>query len=192
MSEITLEKIDLIRERLGVTYGEAKEALEATDGNIVDALIYLENNKKSNIENIYNSKDEFINWVKDVVNKGNVTRIKIKRDDKVIVDIPVNAGVAAGIFMLIWPPIMGISLITAVALKLTVEITRDDGSVEIVNTIIRDTVNDVKEKVSEVASEVKDKIRTKKNDEQPSEENVYRYTVKFEDIENPSEKEENK
>lgn len=192
MSEITLEKIDLIRERLGVTYGEAKEALEATDGNIVDALIYLENNKKSNIENIYNSKDEFINWVKDVVNKGNVTRIKIKRDDKVIVDIPVNAGVAAGIFMLIWPPIMGISLITAVALKLTVEITRDDGSVEIVNTIIRDTVNDVKEKVSEVASEVKDKIRTKKNDEQPNEENVYRYTVKFEDIENPSEKEENK
>lgn len=190
MSEITLEKIDIIRERLGVTYAEAKEALEAADGNVVDALIYLENNKKSESQNIYNSKDEFINWIKDIVNKGNVTRIKIKRDEKVIVDIPVNAGVAAGILMLIWPPIMGISLITAVAMKLTVEITRDDGSVEVINTIIRDTVMDVKEKVSEVASEVKEKIVNKKSDDESKEENVYRYTVKFEDIENSKDKDE--
>ena len=30
--EITLEKIELVRDRTGVTYKEAKEALEAADG----------------------------------------------------------------------------------------------------------------------------------------------------------------
>ena len=47
MSEITLEKVDLIRERTGVSYTEAKEALEAGNGDVVDALIYIENKKKS-------------------------------------------------------------------------------------------------------------------------------------------------
>jgi NACalpha-BTF3-like transcription factor len=37
MSEITLEKIDIIRERTGANYAEAKEALEVSDGNVVDA-----------------------------------------------------------------------------------------------------------------------------------------------------------
>jgi NACalpha-BTF3-like transcription factor len=39
MSEITLEKIDIVRERTGANYSEAKEALEACEGNVVDALI---------------------------------------------------------------------------------------------------------------------------------------------------------
>ena len=40
--EITLEKIELVRDRTGVTYREAKEALEATDGNVVEAIIAIE------------------------------------------------------------------------------------------------------------------------------------------------------
>ncbi|WP_347460460.1 hypothetical protein [Clostridium sp. DMHC 10] len=42
MEEITLEKIDIIKERTGVTYTEAKEALEASNGNVIDALVYVE------------------------------------------------------------------------------------------------------------------------------------------------------
>ena len=40
--EITLEKIELVRDRTGVTYKEAKEALEAANGNVVDAIIAIE------------------------------------------------------------------------------------------------------------------------------------------------------
>lgn len=39
--EITLEKIELVKDRTGVTYKEAKEALEAADGNVVDAIIAI-------------------------------------------------------------------------------------------------------------------------------------------------------
>ena len=37
--EITLEKIELVKDRTGVTYAEAKQALEETDGSVVDAII---------------------------------------------------------------------------------------------------------------------------------------------------------
>lgn len=40
--EITLEQIDLIRQRTGAGYKEAREALESTGGSLVDALVMLE------------------------------------------------------------------------------------------------------------------------------------------------------
>lgn len=40
--EITLEKIELVKDRTGVSYKEAKAALEAADGSVVDAIINLE------------------------------------------------------------------------------------------------------------------------------------------------------
>lgn len=188
MNEITLEKIDIIRERTGVSYTEAKEALEVSEGNVVDALIYIEQNKKSTMNNVYTTKDEFLNWLKDLVKKGNINRIRIKKDEKVIVDIPINAGIAATLTALVWPPLIAIGILTAVVTNVTIEIMKDDGTVEVVNKIIKtsvkdtvkDTVKDVREKVVDVAATVKEKFTHK--DENKAE-NTYQYTVKFEDIE---------
>lgn len=188
MSEITLEKIDIVRERTGVTYSNAKEALEICEGNVVDAIIYLEKNAKSTMQDIYTTKDEFISWIKDVVNKGNVARIKVKKDEKVIVDIPVTAGIAAGLFALIWPPLIAIGALTAVVTKVTVEITKNDGTVEVVNKTIKTTMQDVKDKVTDVANEVKDKFTHKKDTENKENANVYQYTVKFEELDDEEQK----
>ena len=197
MSEITLEKIDIIKERTGVSYTEAKEALEECDSDVVNALIYIEAKQKKsakfNMEEMYTTKDEFLAALKDIVRKGNVSRIKIKKDETVVVDIPVNAGIAAGVvagwFM---PMLIGIGLLTAVLTKVTIEITKADGSVEVVNTIIKNTVEDVKSKMNDISDEVKEKFNdTKdnfsKNSKDDNNENVYQYTVKFD-----KEKEEEK
>ena len=40
--EINLEKIELVKDRTGCTYAEAKEALEKTEGSVVDAIIAVE------------------------------------------------------------------------------------------------------------------------------------------------------
>ena len=40
--EITLEQAEHLREKAGVSYGQAKQALEYSGGNLLDALIYLE------------------------------------------------------------------------------------------------------------------------------------------------------
>lgn len=208
MSEITLEKIDVVRERTGATYSEAKEALEASEGNVVDAIIYMEKNKKSTMDNIYTTKDEFLTWIKDLINKGNITRIKIKKDEKVLVDMPVNAGIAVGVVAYaIWAPLIAIGVIGVVVTNLTIEITKKDGTVEIVNKVIKTTMQDVKEKVTDVASdvkekvfdvkgkvsdmasEVKDKFTNKKNENTKKDsETVYTYTVKFDDADNNTQK----
>lgn len=40
--EITLEMVERLREKADVSYGQAKQALEYSQGNLLDALIYLE------------------------------------------------------------------------------------------------------------------------------------------------------
>ena len=182
MSEITLEKIDIVRERTGATYSEAKEALEACEGNVVDALIYLEDRKEEPVDNMFSSKEEFFDWMRDMINKGNVNRIRIKKDDKVLIDIPVTAGAAAMLTALIWPPILAVGLITAVVTKLTIEIIKSDGTVEVVNTAFKNTMDDVKDKFTETAEDLKDKFKGKGKSE-GKDENVYQYTVKFDEME---------
>ena len=182
MSEITLEKIDIVRETTGATYSEAKEALEACEGNVVDALIYLEDRKEEPVDNMFSSKEEFFDWLRDMINKGNVNRIRIKKDDKVLIDIPVTAGAAAMLTALIWPPILAVGLITAVVTKLTIEIIKSDGTVEVVNTAFKNTMDDVKDKFTETAEDLKDKFKGKGKSE-GKDENVYQYTVKFDEME---------
>lgn len=195
MNEITLEKIDIIRERTGVTYQEAKEALEKCDCNVVDALIYIESNKRNIKDDLYTTKEEFVTWLKDLIQKGNITRIKIRKDDKIIVDVPVNAGIAASVVIgIVWAPLLAIGILTAVITKVTVEVTKEDGSVEVINKIIKTSVDDVKDKVDNIKDDLKDKVKDIKTDikdkfqkkdgtkaEDETTENVYQYTVKFED-----------
>ena len=40
--EITIEQVDRLREKANVSYAQAKQALEFSGGNLLDALIYLE------------------------------------------------------------------------------------------------------------------------------------------------------
>ncbi|NLP27351.1 MAG: DUF4342 domain-containing protein [Clostridiales bacterium] len=213
MSEITLEKVDLVKDRTGVSYTEAKEALEASEGNVVDALVFIEN-KKKNKGVFYQTKEEFINWIKDIINKGNVTRIKIKKEDNVLVDLPVNAGIAVtGLTALLSAPLLAIGVVSAVVTKVTVEITKEDGSVEVVNKYIKNTMGDVKDKfgnlseklggvaeevkgvISDMAEDIKGKMKSKENNmkqDNSSEENVYKYTVDFEEVDEKNEEESDK
>lgn len=148
MEEITLEKIDIIRQRTGVSYAEAKEALLNNNGNVVDTLIYLEKNQKTFTQNISEVSNELIDTIKDIIKKGNVSRIKVKKDNRLLVDIPVSAGIAAGAISLFYPSLLVIGAVTALATKITIEIERPDGRIEVINKIAKDTYEDIKEKVN--------------------------------------------
>lgn len=188
MSDITLEKIDIIRERAGVTYAKAKEILEINEGNIVDSMIYIESNSEDKEKRIYSTLDELTKWLKGIINKGNINRIRIKKKDKVLVDVPVNASIAAGVIATVWQPLIAIGLATATLTTVTVEITKEDGTIELVNKMIKNKANnfttDMKEKFEGITYIVKDKLKKEKSRDniEITDEPVYRYTVKFEDI----------
>lgn len=142
--EIDLEKIDIVRERTKVTYAEAKDALEKSDGNVVDAIIYLEGKQKNVFDSVSDAGNDFVDAIKKIVKKGNINRIRIKKDGKVLLDIPVNAGVVGGaIGVYYMAPLMAIGAIAAVVSKVEVEIQRPGGEVEIIEDIVRETSEDV-------------------------------------------------
>lgn len=200
MADITLEKVDEIIERTGVSYSEAKKALEESNGDVLEALIYIEDLKKNasaddeeeRKENL--STAEFKEWIGKIIKKGNVTRVKIKKDDKVIADIPANAGVAATVLAVVLPQVLAVALITAVVVKLTIEIEKEDGTVEVINKYVEEGCKEVKTKATEIVGNIKDKVNEVKSEAYTHSETrkkhgkninndqvVYTYKVNFDD-----------
>ncbi|ACA43261.1 DUF4342 domain-containing protein [Clostridium botulinum] len=83
--------------------------------------------------------NKFIDAIKDIVKKGNVTRIKIKADDTLLLDIPINAEVEGGAIDSVYlPALMTICDAAAVISKvqvIQVIIERPDGNIEVVDDI---------------------------------------------------------
>ena len=214
MEDITLEKVDMVRERTGVSYEKAKQALEVCEGDVLEALIYIEKTQGILNDNNESSKgqeenktsisiEELKAWFRQMIEKGNVTRIKIKKDDNELIDIPVNAGIAAGVVAIIIPQILAVGVIAAIATQITIEITKEDGSVEIINKQVSKVANDVKNKANEFADMVKNKVNEMKNDNKESNteskhktnvssDTVYSYTVNFDEEKEVKEESENK
>ena len=194
--EIKLEDVDKVIERTGVSYKEAKEALEISDGDILDAIIYVEEKLKNNKlekEEKGQTIEEFKLWLKELINKGNIARIKIKKDEQVLVDVPVNAGIAATVIGVIIPPLLAFGVIAAVATKVTIEITKTDGSIEVVNKYVSKAADGVVNKASNMAEEIKNKfsgVNINKKDKKDKKDKVefdnnavFTYRVDFDDEE---------
>ncbi|MBO8128657.1 MAG: DUF4342 domain-containing protein [Peptococcaceae bacterium] len=79
-----IEKIDLLRARLGVSYREAKEALDAANGDVVEALIRLEEQRRSG--------EEIMTKIREWVRRGGRGRIKIKKGDRTVFELPAAVG----------------------------------------------------------------------------------------------------
>ena len=120
---ITLESIDAVRERSGASYEEAREALEVSGGSVVDALVYLEQKKSQ-------KTTDLLEKVKAMVKEGNVNKIHVKRNDKILLSVPVNVGIVGGLVGLAAAPWWGILAAAAAAYGFNVkfEIEKTDGS----------------------------------------------------------------
>lgn len=145
---ITLEKIDLIRERTGYSYSEANELLERHDGDVVKALMEAEESVTSEENHItkrttINSKsDDMLQRIKELIREGNVSKITVKKGDEVVVNIPVNAG---AIGFLIAPYLGAVGVASAYIFKYKIEVTKADGEVLTFTDLAGKTVKKVKD-----------------------------------------------
>ncbi|GHU61286.1 hypothetical protein AGMMS49983_00740 [Clostridia bacterium] len=167
--EITLEQIELVKDRTGVSYREAKEALEAADGNVVDAIIAIEDeiNAKVGVK-VSDQAAKVVAQIKELVRKGNVSRIVIKKEEETVLNLPVTVGVI-GTVLAPWLTVIG--SIVALGSKHTIVLIKDDGTVVDLSSKVGDAVDTVKDKVGDAADTVKDKgaeaataVRTKVRD----------------------------
>ena len=153
--EITLEKIELVKDRTGVSYKEAKDALEAADGNVVDAIINIE----EEIDEAGRTKftayaKTIVETLKGIVKKGNVSKILIKKDGEIVMNIPVTIGVLGTV---IAPFAAVAGIVAAFGTKCVIEVIKDDGSVIDVNGIASGAKDEIALKSSGIREEMKAK-----------------------------------
>jgi len=154
--EITLEKIELVKDRTGVSYREAKEALEAMEGNVVDAIIKIEDEINAKVgAKLSDNGAKIIEKIKEYVRKGNVARITIKRDEEVMLNIPVTVGVV-GTVLAPWLTVIG--SIVALGMKCDILLTKDDGTVIDLTSKVNETFDTAKEKGGEAVDKVRGKV----------------------------------
>lgn len=89
-----LEKIDLLRARMGIGYKEAKEALEQAGSDVVQALVNLEEKSKKLGEKIQDYRSELGSQVARLWARGKDIRLLLKREGKTVLEVPAVAGLA--------------------------------------------------------------------------------------------------
>lgn len=125
MDNDNLKKIDDILKRTNTDYSTAKEALDAANGDVLEAIIIIENKQKG--KTIGSGKGEqLLNQLKEILSKGNATKLTIRKNNDLIVNLPITAGII-GAFV---APFLSAAGITAALLtQCSVEITQADGKV---------------------------------------------------------------
>ena len=124
--------------------------------------------------------NNILDKVKELVRKGNVSKIVLRRKGEVIVSIPVNVGIVGavvGITAAKWA-ILAAALAT-VGFGCSVEIVKDDG--EIVNVVTEDDTAKAKDTATNFVDQVKDAatsfISQIKETEEPAEDTDFEQVV---------------
>lgn len=113
-----LEKVEKLREKTGVSYDEAKKALEANDWDVLDAIVYLEAQGKVTGPEVSsyttkaemseefqlaaqsyeeNSKratlgemlDRFLKWCGKIIRKGCDSSFHVQKNERNVISLPV-------------------------------------------------------------------------------------------------------
>lgn len=95
MSEVVwteLEKVDVLRERMEVTYEKARLALEATQGDLVKALAELEKEKEQ--KELDGLGNRVMDNLKGQVKRLNQTQLHLKHGDKTVLSMSAPLGIA--------------------------------------------------------------------------------------------------
>jgi len=97
--EISLEAIDQLRMRANISYREAKELLEETGGDLIEALVYLEENSKDTLHSFSEKGKDFLTRARQVAGELHRQKVKIKLKEKTLAEIPVTVGaIGAALF----------------------------------------------------------------------------------------------
>ncbi|NLY36453.1 MAG: DUF4342 domain-containing protein [Tissierellia bacterium] len=183
MKNITLEMIDEFIEETGFDYEEARAYLLAADGDVklaVEAAMAK--------DGMYgkSSMDSLLAYIKELIKKGNILRVIIRKGDEVLLNIPAGVGVVGAFFATyLSAAALGVALITGHSVTLekkdgdvinvqdylekAVKKAKDSG--ENIEDLLKkgvkeskDFAKDLKENIEDKFSDVKDKVESKGKD----------------------------
>lgn len=137
-----LEQIDELKKRANVSYGEAREALEKCNGDLLEALVYLENQGRVKHEDKCSA-------LKGLFNKANNTRFIIRKKDRTVLDLSVTISlIVTALAAHIIIPVLLLALLTGHKMRFEGK-NREDLKVNEALHKISDALDNMKKKLSE-------------------------------------------
>jgi len=163
--EITLEQIDELRNRVNVTYEEAKSTLEKNDGDLIRSIIELEKRKGTNDNKKGRNRESFTSFVDRLLELR--CFVKNKNGDTLI-NVPLVL-VLITFVMAFWVVIFGFILSVLTSCK--IKIYRDKNSINVhgIKKNVKETVDKIKIKSEEIIEddiEIKEERNYPSNDEE--------------------------
>lgn len=137
MSTLT-EKVKKLVTETGCSMEDAMEAIEMSEGDYDKAIKYIEEKEREDKESYtVNGKDLF-KTLKLLIIEGNVTKIRITKDNETLLNIPVNL-LAVGSILMPYAPI--IASIAALVTDCNIEVERKGNVVVDVNSKLKNAGN---------------------------------------------------
>ena len=159
MMSVTLEQIDILRERANVSYAQAKEVLEKCDGDILEAMIMLEAQAKVRVpkrdfseSGVWNTSKGFLATVKRLIKKSNETKFVISKKEKTVIDMPVTVLIIVTVFM---APLTVVGVLAAMLTNHRISFVKLDGN----GMKINDTLDKVSSCVNSVGSQAAEAVK---------------------------------
>lgn len=159
MSTVTIEMVDEVRNRTDADYKLAKEALEICNGDVLEAVIYIESLKstgeKQRSEFIHRGTD-LIEKLRELVSKGVITRILVEKNDQQVMNIPVLAG---GVAALIFTTATIAGILAAVATGCHIKVVKESGEILNLNEMTEESFRNFMDATEKTVQNVKDKLK---------------------------------
>ena len=163
MAQYTIEDIEIIRQKSGISYEEAVNLLEYHNGSLARALVDLEKNGR--LKNAKNTKSSAHRRGENVFTYLYRTRVKVTKGQITIVNL-------SALFMLFalvtafWVPMIGLLVaLLLLGYRISIERNSKEFSGDSFETIVRDAPQHVKSAVTSIAKDFENAVDPKNEPE---------------------------
>ena len=184
MAAYTIEDIELIRRKSGISYQEAVALLDYHNGNVARALVDLERNgrikegrseaprKESGFSATVNGKPVTKSTVMDLLHKCFRARVKVRREDTPILNV---SAIFAVLSLLISPHLVIVGLIVCLVLGYKISFDKHDHAFdgENLERTVRHAAENVKSTVNDFTKGFQSEEKASAQPEQPADDRSY-------------------
>ncbi len=175
MAAYSIEDIEQIRRRSGITYEEAVSMLDYHNGDVARVLIDLEKSgrlhemsgtrTRESQENSSRKGGKFMNFIQKALR----TRIKVRKGETLIINLSVLFVVAAAVLMGLHRAfgiaVLGLILGLMMGYQINIDNNDEAFTPEKVEKIVRSAADNVKKTVNDISREINSAVEKKKAEE---------------------------
>lgn len=166
MAQYTIEDIEIVRQKSGISYEEAVNLLEYHNGSLARALVDLEKNGK--LKDAKRSKDAGHTRGESIFSFLYRFRVKVKKDNITIINLSLLFCLFT-IIVAFWVPVVGLIAALVLGYRISLERNSRDFSSDSFENIVKKASSNVKNSVESIARDIENAVDQHKDSQKAPE-----------------------